>query len=563
MRLGRVLAPPASRRPAPVRCKGGGGSRPDWTEAAAGIGRGRSKGEPRRQGDSKPRGGKGSGGEGGGSKAGRGGGAPPKPGPGEDFSRKRRKQREVATAAAGGGGRGGRGGDARTTRGGRGGRGRERAERYASLQDAYRSKATNASASSKRDSSSSSSTRKTPQKHYEGPVAGAARSDAAVTARNCDALRRHYESERDVDVTHGIRSPDLKYAGDGFRLVRCMPRLKRREADDAVSAGRVRVNGALVKPSFRVRSGDVVTLDGVVLDWEPFAAATESAIGAQSCSRGENGFVYLKYNKPRGVTCTMEASQRSSMMYALKDELKVLGAIPLARTAGQRRTKQSAKTGSARVFPVGRLDRDSDGLVVLTDDGRVPAALLDPSRKAPKTYEVDVRPAPTVDAIAALRAGVVITTTQQRDGVATTAPTAPCEVDIIDGTARTRESRDGQSSATLRFELREGRNRQIRKMCEAVGAEVTRLRRVSVGGVWLDESTLEVGGVRALSGDELDAIGAAVSASAAGTAGVGGDGVSSRDVERARVGRSGDVERANRRGGGGWGAEIAAERGKR
>ena len=79
----------------------------------------------------------------------------------------------------------------------------------------------------------------------------------------------------------------------------------------------------------------------------------------------------------------------------------------------------------------------------------------------------------------------------------------------------------------------------------------------------MDESTLEVGGVRALSGDELDAIGAAVSASAAGTAGVGGDGVSSRDVERARVGRSGDVERANRRGGGGWGAEIAAERGKR
>ena len=462
----------------------------------------------------------------------------------------------MAAAAAGGG-------DARATRGGRGGRGRERAERYASLQDAYRSKATNASASSKRDSSSSSSTRKTPQKHYEGPVAGAARSDAAVTARNCDALRRHYESGQDKnvdDVTDGIRSPDLKYAGDGFRLVRCMPRLRRREADDAVSAGRVRVNGALVKPSFRVRSGDVVTLDGVVLDWEPFAAATESAIGAESCSRGENGFLYLKYNKPRGVTCTMEASRRSSMMYALKDELKVLGSIPLARrTASLARTKPAKKTGaSARVFPVGRLDRDSDGLVVLTDDGRVPDALLDPSRKAPKTYEVDVSPAPTADAIAALRAGVVITTTQQRDGVTTTAPTAPCEVDVIDGTTR-----DGRSSATLRFELREGRNRQIRKMCEAVGVEVTRLRRVSVGGVWLDESKLEVGGVRALSGDELDAIGAAVSASTAGTAGAGGDGVSSRDVERARVGRSGDVERANRRGGGGWGAEIAAERGKR
>ena len=92
--------------------------------------------------------------------------------------------------------------------------------------------------------------------------------------------------------------------------------------------------------------------------------------------------------------------------------------------------------------------------------------------------------------------------------------------------------------------------------------EVVRLHRVSVGGVWLDESALEVGGVRALSGDELDAIGAAVSAS--GTAGgTAGGGVGSRDVGRARVGRSGDGERANTRGGGGWGAEIAAERGKR
>lgn len=544
--VGRVLAPPpaSARRPGtPVRCEGGGGSRPDWTEAAAGIGRGRSKGEPRRRGDSKPRGGKGSGGdEPRGSKAGRGGkGPPPKPGPGEDFSRKRRKQREAATAAGGG-----QRGDARgLTRGGRGGRGRERAERYASLQDAYRSKVTNASASSKRDSSSNN------VRHYEGPVAGAPRSDAAVTARNCDALRRHYEPSRESSVDGapaGNRSRDLKYAGDGFRLVRCMPALRRREADEAVSAGRVRVNGALVKPSFRVRSGDVVTLDGKALDWEPFAAATEGAIGAHA---GSNGFFYLKYNKPRGVTCTMEASQRSSMMYALKDELKVLGSIPGG--AASLRTKPAKGVGSARVFPVGRLDRDSSGLVLLTDDGRVPEALLDPSRKAPKTYEVDVRPAPTPDAIAALRDGVVITTTQQRDGVTTTAPTAPCPVDLI---------KKSESSATLRFELREGRNRQIRKMCEAVGVEVVRLHRVSVGGVWLDESALEVGGVRALSGDELDAIGAAVSAS--GTAGgTAGGGVGSRDVGRARVGRSGDGERANTRGGGGWGAEIAAERGKR
>jgi 16S rRNA U516 pseudouridylate synthase RsuA-like enzyme len=153
-----------------------------------------------------------------------------------------------------------------------------------------------------------------------------------------------------------------------------------------------------------------------------------------------------------------------------------------------------------------------------------------------------------MSAIEKLRAGVVITTTQQRDGETTTGLTLPCSVDVI------RKRGDGKF-ATLRFELREGRNRQIRKMCDAVGVDVTRLHRVSVGEVSLDESSLEVGGVRALSGDELDAIGAAVLASK-------GRGGGSRDVGTPRVGRVGGGEWGNTRRGGGWGAEIAAERGK-
>lgn len=285
--------------------------------------------------------------------------------------------------------------------------------------------------------------------------------------------------------------------------MRCMPHLKRREADDAVSAGRVRVNGELVRPSRRVVSGDVVTLDGRVQDWEAFAEASESTVGTPG-----SGFAYLKYNKPRGVTCTMEASQRSSMMYALKDEIKALG--------------------GARIFPVGRLDRDSSGLVLLTDDGRVPEALLDPARKAPKVYEVDATPPPTDADVARLAAGVVITTTQQRTMETTTAPTLPCEVRRID------------ASGTLRFTLREGRNRQIRKMCEAIGSEVTRLHRLAVGDVLLGD--LEVGGVRRLEGNELEALRRAVAAAA-------NDGGGGAAADKRRVKTAPD----------GWGARIAAE----
>ena len=125
------------------------------------------------------------------------------------------------------------------------------------------------------------------------------------------------------------------------------------------------------------------------------------------------------------------------------------------------------------MFPVGRLDRDSSGLVLLTDDGRVPEALLDPKNKASKTYDVDVDRFVSDKAIEALRSGVVITTTQQRDGITTTAATSPCEVFRIPVT------KGSHGADALRFVLTEGRNRQIRKMCEAIGVEVTSLHRRS------------------------------------------------------------------------------------
>ena len=86
-------------------------------------------------------------------------------------------------------------------------------------------------------------------------------------------------------------APPSKYTGPGFRVVRCFPQLSRRDADKAVCDGRVTVNGRVAKPALRVKSGDVVTLDGRKQDWEAFAASLD-----------ENGRRFVVYNKPTGVT---------------------------------------------------------------------------------------------------------------------------------------------------------------------------------------------------------------------------------------------------------------------
>ena len=99
-------------------------------------------------------------------------------------------------------------------------------------------------------------------------------------------------------------APPRKYAGPGFRVVRCFPKLSRRDADKAVCDGRVTVNGHVAKPALRVKSGDVVTLDGRKQDWEAFAASLD-----------ENARRFVVYNKPAGVTCTTDAQDRRSLRF--------------------------------------------------------------------------------------------------------------------------------------------------------------------------------------------------------------------------------------------------------
>jgi len=153
------------------------------------------------------------------------------------------------------------------------------------------------------------------------------------------------------------------------------------------------------------------------------------------------------------------------------------------------------------VYPVGRLDRDSEGLLLLTDDGPLAHRLTDPRHEHPRTYLVQVERIPEPAALGALRRGVILS-----DG-----PTRPVGVDLLAGEPVLPDRpvpirfRKNVPTAWLRLTLREGRNRQVRRMTAAVGHPTLRLVRVAVGPVTLGD--LKPGDWRDLDADERRALG--------------------------------------------------------
>jgi pseudouridine synthase len=340
----------------------------------------------------------------------------------------------------------------------------------------------------------------------------------------------------------GTRSEETAYQGPGFRVVKCFPHLARRQADQAVQDGRVTVNGELATPSLRLRGGDVLTLDGKPVKWESRAVAEEQSAGDK--------FVYFKYHKPIDVASSWDKNDRSSILHFLPPDMLVrrgggegqamLGKFPTKDMMEMRRQQQMGTYKGKRLFPVGRLDKDSTGLMLLTDDGRVVNALLQPRASKDKEYIVKVnRKVPSSD-VETLASGVEITTTQQRGNMqVVTGMTLPCIVENLSASkrapmsdfdeddeaedikdtwerrgARSRgqrggrggrggrgrgggASREGRSSGvegdTLRFVIQEGRNRQIRRMLDALGYRVISLTRVRFGDIQLGCPPLSFG----------------------------------------------------------------------
>ena len=153
------------------------------------------------------------------------------------------------------------------------------------------------------------------------------------------------------------------------------------------------------------------------------------------------------------------------------------------------------------VYPVGRLDRDSEGLLLLTDDGPLSHRLTDPRFEHPRTYLVQVERVPSPESLEVLRRGVVL-----KDG-----PTRPAEVALLDDPPALPDRpvsirfRKNVPTAWLRLLIREGRNRQVRRMTAAVGHPTLRLVRVAIGPIALGD--LSPGHWRDLTSDERAALG--------------------------------------------------------
>ena len=213
----------------------------------------------------------------------------------------------------------------------------------------------------------------------------------------------------------------------------------RRAADKLILAGRVTINGTTAELGSKVDLNDLVLVDG------------------KSIIKKDDNYVYIAFNKPIGIVCTTDTK-------AEKDNIIDYINFPI------------------RIFPIGRLDKPSEGLILLTNDGDIVNKILRARNNHQKEYVVRVNRPISQEFVRKMRAGVPILDTV----------TQPCTVEQVD-------------KFTFRIILTQGLNRQIRRMCEYLGYEVTKLKRIRIMNIHLD---LPVGKWRNLTATELNKLNA-------------------------------------------------------
>ena len=214
----------------------------------------------------------------------------------------------------------------------------------------------------------------------------------------------------------------------------------RRRADEMISDGRITINGVVATLGVDVTEEDEVRVDGELL------------------SVSEKKEEYYIMNKPKGVVCTVSDDRgRKTVMDLLPD-------------------------GVGRVFPVGRLDYATEGLLILTNDGDLAFRLTHPSAEIPKTYMARIEGTLTEKDLNPIRSGVEL------DGVLT----KKCKAHIVE---------TNKAYTKVHITITEGKNRQVRRMFEAIGKNVEFLKRVSIGQLKL--TGLDRGQIRPLTAEEV------------------------------------------------------------
>ena len=214
----------------------------------------------------------------------------------------------------------------------------------------------------------------------------------------------------------------------------------RRHADDIIAAGRVTINGVLATLGANVEEGDEVCLDGNIL------------------SSADKKMEYYIMNKPKGVVCTVSDDRGRKTVMDLLPE------------------------GVGRIFPVGRLDYATEGLLILTNDGDMAFRLTHPTTEIPKTYMVRIEGTLTEKDLNPIRSGVEL------DGVLT----KKCKAHIVE---------TNKAYTKVHITITEGKNRQVRRMFEAIGKNVEFLKRISIGQLKL--TGLDRGQMRPLTEMEI------------------------------------------------------------